>query len=142
MTNPAGPSLRKKLGTLLSILILGFIALIESYSVLAIALDTHPPHRLWWENLSLAIASIMLAALLLGLYLLLKSSKLRTGLALAIANLLAFYAIVLFEIFTGGLENKASMQLIATYSIVLLAGIAAAIHLKRRASRSTQTVSS
>ncbi len=142
MTSPAAPSVRRKAGTLLSILILGFITLIESYSVLAIALDPHPPHRLWWENLSIAVSWLMLAALLLGLYLLLKSSKPSAGLALAIANLLAFYAIVVFEIFAGGLDTKASLPLVATYSVVLLAGIAAAIYLKRRAPRSSQTVPS
>jgi hypothetical protein len=123
----AGTAIR----VVISSLALGLIALMELYSVVAIALDRQPPRRPWWEPYGIALSWTMLLALLVGCCFLLMSKKLKIGFAFVLANLIVFYLIVCFEIFEyGDATITTRLQLLAFYSCVLLAGIFAATNLR------------
>jgi hypothetical protein len=115
----------------ISSLALGLIALMELYSVVAIALDRQPPRRPWWEPYGIALSWTMLLALLVGCCLLWMRKKVKIGFTFVLANLVVFYLIVCFEIFEYGNPTIATrLELLTIYSCFLLAGVFAATNLR------------
>jgi hypothetical protein len=123
----AGTAIR----VVISSLALGLVALMELYSVVAIALDRQPPHRPWWEPYGIALSWMMLVVLSVGCCLLWMRKRLNIGFAFVLANLIVFYLIVCFEIFEYGNPTVATrLELLTFYSCFLFAGIFAARNLR------------
>jgi hypothetical protein len=117
----------------ISSLALGLIALMELYSVVAIAMDRQPLHRPSWEPYGIALSWTMLIALLVGCCLLWMRKKPKIGFAFVLANLVVFYLIVLFQIFfyEGAASIITRLELLGIYSFFLVAGIFAATNLRK-----------
>jgi hypothetical protein len=118
---------------LLCMALLVFLAFMETYCLLWIALDHLPPHRPWWEYCGIALSWVMLTAFVIGFSLLCTSKSTTMGVRLVIANIAVFYGIMLFDIFTDVPINKVSFELLADYSAIAFVELLAAISLRKLA---------
>jgi succinate dehydrogenase hydrophobic anchor subunit len=123
-------SIVRRLSAVISVLVLALIALMQLYSVLAIALDRQPLHRPWWETAGIMLTWTVLIGLLIGIGLLLTSRGAKMGFILATTNILVVYSIVLFENLPYGSADKAGLEIFGFYSAFLVAGIFAVFNLR------------